>query len=114
MSKQPRDDGNEAIPVLGLRTRGGQNVTFTASTANTTQQIADSVRVVTLYSTADAYIETHGAVTVTPNAANAHFLPASIPYDISMGFENDAVNNDKFVTVLGVSGSGTLYVSERE
>ena len=114
MSKQPRDDGNEAIPVLGLRTRGGQNVTFTASTANTTQQISDSVRVVTLYSTADAYIETHGASTVTPTAVTGHFLPATVPYDISLGFENDAVNNDKFVTVVGVSGSGILYVSERE
>jgi len=114
MSKQPRDDGNEAIPVLGLRLRGGQNVTFQTSTSNTSQQISDSVRVVTLYATADAYVETHGVSTVVPNAANAHFLPASIPYDISLGFENDAVNNDKFVTVLGVSGSGTLYISERE
>jgi len=114
MSKQPRDDGNEAIPVLGLRTRGGQNVAFNTSTATTSQQISDSVRVVTLYATADAFIETHGSVTVTPNAANAHFLPSSIPYDISLGFENDAINNDKFVTVLGISESGTLYISERE
>jgi len=114
VSKQPRDDGNSPIPVLGLRTRGGQNVTFQTSTSNTSQQISDSVRVVTLYATADAYVETHGVSTVIPNAANAHFLPASIPYDISLGFENDAINNDKFVTVLGVSGSGTLYISERE
>lgn len=114
MSKQPRDDGNVPIPVLGLRVRGGQQVPFTTSVSNTSQQISDSVRVVTLYTTEDAFIETHGSSTVIPNPANAHFLPASIPYDISLGFENEAVNNDKFVTVLGVTDSGTLYISERE
>ena len=114
MSKQPRDDGNEAIPVLGLRLGGGQQVPFTTSVSNTSQQISDSVRVVTLYSTEDAFIETHGNVTVIPNTVNSHFLPSSIPYDISLGFENEAVNNDKFVTVLGVTNSGTLYISERE
>jgi len=113
MSKQPRDDGNSPIPVLGLRNYGGQQVPFTTSTSNTSQQISSSVRVVTLYTTQDAFIETHGVQTIIPNTQNAHFIPASIPYDISLGFENDAADNDKFVTVIGATADGILYISER-
>ena len=85
MSKQPRDDGNDPIPVLGLRPNGGYQVPFTA-TSNTSPAIAGSIRVVTLYSTQDAFIET-GDASVEANTSNSHFLPAQIPYDVSLGAE---------------------------
>jgi hypothetical protein len=113
MSKQPRDDGNAAIPVLGFKNNGGQQVPFTSSSSNVSQQIGSSTRVVTLYSTKDAFIETHGLTTVAATVTSGHFLPATVPYDISMGFETAAVNNDKFVSVLGSTESGVLYISER-
>ena len=39
MSKQPRDDGNDPIPVLALRPNRGLQVPFSAS-SNTSPQIS--------------------------------------------------------------------------
>jgi len=112
MSKQPRDDANDPIPVLGLRPNGGQSVVVGAA-SNRSTAIANNIRVVTLYSTVDAFVET-GDSTVTANQSTSHFLPASIPFDISLGAETVASENDRFVAVIQVSDDGTLYISERE
>ena len=113
MSKQPRDDGNDPIPVLGLRANGGHLVPFTTGSSNTSPQISASVRVVTLYTDQDAFIET-GSSSVSANQTTSHFLPSSIPYDISLGAETDPLNNDRYVAIIGATASGTLYISERE
>lgn len=113
MSKQPRDDGNEAIPVLGIRPNGGHIVPYTAATSNTSPQISNSIRVVTLYSTEDIFVET-GDSGISSNKVNSHFIPATVPYDISLGAENEAVQNDRFISVIGATAIGTLYISERE
>jgi len=112
MSKQPRDDGNDPIPVLGFKQGRGQIVPFTSATSNTSAEISDSVRVVTLYSTVDAFIET-GNAGDTANQTNSHFLPAQIPYDISLGPETEARNNFRRVLVIGATTNGVLYLSER-
>ena len=113
MSKQPRDDGNVAIPVLGLRPGGGQAIATSTVAAARSAAIAGSVRVVTLYSTVDCFIET-GDSSVEANTSTSHFLPAQIPYDISLGSETIAADNDRFISVITASVSGVLYVSERE
>ena len=84
MSKQPRDDGNDPIPVLGFRTHSGHQVPFTSSTSNTSPSISNSVRVVTLYSTAECFVETHISASIEANKVNSHFIPATVPYDISL------------------------------
>ena len=114
MSQQPKDNANEPIPVLGFRPNGGHQVPFTTSTSNTSPRIANSVRVVTLYSTEDAFFETGEANTVTANSTNSHFLPKTVPYDISLGPEVVSENNDRFVSVIGNTSSGTLFISERD
>ena len=113
MSKQPRDDGNAAIPVLGFRPNKGHQVPFTVGASNTSPQFSDSIRVVTLFSTQDAFIET-GDAGVEANTSNSHFLPAQIPYDVSLGAETDATNNDKYVAVIQATSGGVLYISERD
>jgi len=112
MSKQPRDDGNDPIPVLGLRPNGGYQVPFNA-VSNTSPAIAGSIRVVSLYATQDCFIET-GNSGVSANQINSHFLPSGFIYDISLGAETDPVNNDKYVAVIQSLASGTLYISERD
>ena len=112
MSKQPRDDGNEPIPVLGLRPNKGHQVPHTTS-SNTSPAISPSVRVVSLYSTTDCFIET-GDVTITANQSNSHFLPSGFIYDVSLGAETTASQNDKYVAVISATDAGTLYISERE
>jgi hypothetical protein len=112
MSKQPRDDGNATIPVLGLRPGGGQAIA-TSTAAARSAAIAGSVRVITLYSTVDCFIET-GDSSVEANTSTSHFLPAQIPYDISLGSETIASDNDRFISAILAAGSGILYVSERD
>ena len=113
MSKQPRDDGNDPIPVLGLRQGKGHQVPFTTGASNTSPQISASIRVVTLYADQDAFIET-GSSSVEANQTTSHFLPSSIPYDISLGAETDPLDNDRFIAIIGSSSSGKLYISERD
>ena len=112
MSKQPRDDGNDPIPVLGLRPNGGHQVPFSA-TSNTSPAISNSIRVVTLYATEDCFIET-GSASVEANTSNSHFLAKSIPFDISLGAETVASANDRYVAVIEATTAGILYISERD
>ena len=112
MSKQPRDDGNDPIPVLGLRPGRGLQVPFTAS-SNTSPQISNSVRVVTLFATQDCFVEIGGA-SVEASTSTSHFLSASIPYDISLGAETDPNQNSKYVAVIQDATAGKLYISERD
>ena len=114
MSKQPRDDGNDPIPVLGFRFNHGHQVPFTSATSNVSSSISNSVRVVTLYSTVDCFVETHTTNTIEANKINSHFIPATVPYDVSLGPEVVASENDRFVAVIGSTASGTLYISERQ
>ena len=114
MSQQPKDNANEPIPVLGFRPNGGHQVPFTTASSNTSPRIANSVRVVTLYSTADAFFETGESDSVAANSTNSHFLPKTVPYDISLGPEVVSENNDRFVAVIGSTATGTLYISERD
>ena len=112
MSKQPRDDGNDPIPVLAFKQHRGYQVPFTTS-ANTSPQISDATRVVTLYSTVNAFFET-GPATIVANTSNSHFIPAQIPYDISLGADNVPAQNDKYISIIATTGTGVLYISERD
>ena len=112
MSKQPRDDANAPIPVLGLRPSGGQSVSISDTTARSAE-INSHIRVVTLFSDTDCFIET-GNSTVTASASTSHFLPASILFDISLGSDTSASDGDKFIAAITSSGTGTLRISERE
>lgn len=114
MSKQPRDDGNDPIPVLGFRFNSGHQVPFTSASSNASSAVSNSVRVVTLYSTADCFVETHVQSTVEANKVNSHFIPATVPYDVSLGHEVVASENDRYIAVIGSTASGTLYISERQ
>jgi len=112
MSKQPRDDANAPIPVLALRPGGGQQIAVDASSARSAA-VHPSVRVVTLYSSVDAFIEI-GDEDVIASTATSHFLPAGLPYDISLGAETRPSDNPRYVACIALSEAGTLYLSERD
>ena len=113
MSTQPRDDDNAPIPVLGLRPGKGHTVPYTTASANTSPTFDTPTRVVTIFSTSNAFIQT-GAATVTVAASNGHFLPAQTLVDISLGSETNPSDNDKFISILAQDTDGTLFISERE
>ena len=112
MSKQPRDDANAPIPVLGLRPGGAQSVSISTSSA-TSAAISNNIRVVTLFSTVDCFIET-GDSSVAAFTSNSHFLPSDTLFDLSLGSETTASDNDRFIAAITASGTGTLRISERE
>ena len=92
MSKQPRDDGNDPIPVLGFRTHS--DIKFRLLPQHLTPLLQfQSVRVVTLYSTAECFVETHISDSIEANKVNSHLF-ATVPYDISLGHETNAADND--------------------
>jgi len=110
MSKQPRDDANAPIPVLAYRPGGGQQISITDVSARSAA-VANNVRVVTIYSTVDCFFEV-GDENVTANVSTSHFLPAGLPYDISLGSETVTSQNPRYIAFIG-SESGVLYLSER-
>ena len=112
MSKQPRDDANEPIPVLGLRPAGGSKISFNSSTATLSARFADAIRVITLYATADCYVEI-GDSTIVANSANSHFVPTGFLYDVALGSQLISSETSKFISAIGATTSGTLYISER-
>lgn len=112
MSKQPRDDGNAAIPVLSYKLHGGQSIAFGGS-ATRSAAFGGGTRVVSLYATDNCLFEI-GNNSVEANASNSHILPGGMYIDVSLGSEIVPTQNQKYVSVIGLDGSeGTLYISER-
>ena len=109
MSKQPRDDANYPIPVLSYRYNSGQQLDLGPSTLSA--RISPSVRVVSLYATADCFFEVCDTAGVA-NTANSHFLPAGVYLDVALGSDNNAALMHKYIAVVS-DNSGTLYLSER-
>lgn len=112
MSKQPRDDGNAAIPVLSYKKHGGQQLSFGAASVRSSE-FGGSTRVVSLFSNEGCFFEI-GDITVTSNTSNSHILPAGVYMDISLGAEIVSTQNQKYIAAIGIDGAdGTLYISER-
>lgn len=112
MSKQPRDDGNIAIPVLSYRPASGQAVTFTTAAARSAK-LSDSVRVISIYATDSCFIEL-GDANVEAAVNISHFIPGGFYMDVSLGSELDSRHNYKYISVVSEANEGILYISERE
>ena len=109
MSKQPRDDANYPIPVLGYSYNRGQQLALGASTISA--RIAASVRVVSLYATADCFFEICDSDGIA-NTSTSHFLPAGIYLDVALGSDNNAAFMHKYIAAAS-DNLGILYISER-
>lgn len=108
MSKQPRDDANSPIPVLGLRPNSGQQLAL-SNVATQSASLHASTRVVTVYSTVDCFIE----VGVQANLTNSHIVPAGYVFDIAVSSDLVAANSTKYLSAISQE-SGVLYISERQ
>lgn len=110
MSKQPRDDGNIVIPLLGYKPNGGQIVAITTN-SSTSAIFGNATRVISLYTTVDSFFEI-GDGDVEANVVTSYFIPAGVYLDVSLGSNNNANENYKYLAVIS-SGTGSLYISER-
>ena len=110
MSKQPRDDSNYPIPVLGYRLNGSQQLTLSASSTRS-EAFSIATRVVSIYATVDSFFEV-GNATVIANNLTSHFIPAGMYIDISLGADTNAALNAKYIAAI-TQNEGMLYISER-
>ena len=108
MSRQPKDENNNAIPILPLKASGGQSVAVAAASARST---AVSTQAVTLHATSNCFVEI-GDATVIASTSTSHYLPELQTYDIGTGIAFGAADT-RHVAVIRDTADGVLYISER-
>lgn len=113
MSKQPKDDDNDPIPLLSYRPAKGHQITTDIATSVRSQEFSASVRVISIFATENCFIEL-GDNAVTADKNTSHFIPASMYLDISLGSNIIANQNYKYLSVISLSTAGLLFISERE
>jgi len=108
MSRQPKDDNNNPIPILPLKAAGGQKVSIAAASARST---AVTTQAVTLHANCNCYVEV-GDSTVTASTSTSHYLPELQTYDISTGILF-GTSDTKHIAVIRDTADGVLFISER-
>ena len=109
MSRQPIDDNNYAIPILPLKSGGGQSVAVGAGSLRST---GVTTQAVTLHATANCFVEI-GDATVIASTLTSHYLPELQTYDVSTGIQFGSPGT-KFIAVIRADAqNGTLFISER-
>ncbi|PZQ48867.1 MAG: hypothetical protein DI551_00620 [Micavibrio aeruginosavorus] len=95
----PKDENNNAIPVMGYKPNGAQKLTLTGASLRNPQPITSPV--ISVYATAAMTME-FGGDDVTADG-NKHFVPANTLLDID-------TDGKQYVAFYG---TGTVYISER-
>lgn len=111
-TRMPRDDNSQSIPVLRFRTGGAHQAAIDSITA-TSITIPAGTRIITLICSVNSYFET-GTEGIQATSSS-HFIPAGLPFDMSLGSDlSDIDGYHNVVSVIAVSGTGIVYISERE
>ena len=108
MSRQPKDENNNAIPILPLKASGGQKVTIAAASARST---AVTTQAITLHANCNCYVEI-GDSTVIASTSTSHYLPELQTYDIATGIAF-GVADTRHIAVIRDTADGILFISER-
>ena len=113
-AKQPRDAAGAAIPVLRFRGGSAQKLTsITSSTAQRSGIFVTGTQVITVTATTPMYFRT-GDSSVTAEATD-HYIPSGVPLDMALGTDiSSTVDYHTHISVIAVSDTGTVYISERE
>ena len=107
----PKDSDNNAIPAVRLKDLSAQTIAAGATSVHTANAFASDTVIVSLYATAPVYIR-FGGGTVTA-AATDHYFPGGLYYDFAIGGGGERPQYTN-VAALAVSGTATVYVSEKE
>ncbi len=113
-AKQPRDSAGAAIPVLRFREGAAQKLTsVSSSTAQRSSAFGTGTQVITVTATENMHFATgNSSVTAT---SSSHYLPANVPLDMSLGMDvSSTVDYHTNISVIAVSTTGTVFISERE
>ena len=109
MSRQPKDDNNNPIPILPLKASGGQSVAVGAGSLRST---AVTTQAVTLHATANCFVEI-GDSTVIASTLTSHYLPELQTYDVSTGIQFGTSDTRHIAVIRADAQNGTLFISER-
>ncbi len=109
----PTDADNNPIPALRLKSGAAHSIAATTTSARNTTAFNAATKVVSLYATAPVYVR-FGDSTVTA-AATDHYFPEGFYYDfaISSGSNNKGARASH-VAVMAVTGTASVYISEKE
>jgi hypothetical protein len=107
----PTDADNKTIPVMRLKGGGAHAIAASGASARNATAFPADTRVVSLFATVPVYVR-FGASTVTATSSD-HYFPEGTYYDFAIG-DGDKGPHATHVAVLAVSGTGTVYISEKE
>lgn len=110
MTTLPRDSDNTPIPALRLKPSGAHSINASGTTARNATAFDTDTRVISVYSTTPIYM-TFGDNTVTATASD-HYFPAGLYFDYAIG--GDKTLHTQHIAVLAESGTGTVYISEKQ
>lgn len=106
----PQDSNENPIPALRFKAGGAHAISASTSSARNSTAFNSNTRVISFYATTPVYVK-FGSSSVT--AANTdHYFPAGVYYDIAIG--GGPAAHYTHVAVLTLTGTGTVYVSEKE
>lgn len=119
MTNLPTDKNENAIPAVSLKPNGAQTIAVSGTTAR--NATAFTTRVITILATHDMYVEL-GDDSVEATTTTSHFIKKDIYHDIAIDNNGGQAWDDgradtytyTHIAAIMASGSGTLYISERE
>ena len=106
----PVDNEDNVIPAVRLKTGGAQSIAAGAASVRSGTDFAADTRIVSVYATAPVYLR-FGDVTATASATD-HYFPGGLYYDFAIGGGNRTQYTR--LAALAVSGTATVYISEKE
>jgi hypothetical protein len=118
--RMPLDDNSQAVPCITLRDGKAHKITSaTSAAAKNTTPFDEETVVISIYATSAVWIKFLNSPDDEPATANDHYYPAGVYYNFHLGGQvgdayADQRPNKKYISVLGVDGTGTVYISECE
>lgn len=106
----PQDSDNNPIPAMRLKASAAHTIAAGGSAARNSTAFDADTRVVSVYADVPVYIA-FGDSSVTASASD-HYFPEGVYYDFAIG--GDRTGQATYLSVIAVSATGSVYVSEKE
>ena len=107
MSRQPKDENNNAIPILPLKASGGQKVTIAAASARST---AVTTQAITLHANCNCYVEIGDSTVTLAHSRTKNIKELTLQADIiisALGVPNfvteDMVKDGVVIVDVGIT-----------
>ncbi len=110
MTTLPRDTDNTPIPALRLNPNGAHQVNANGTSSRNTTPFDDDTRVISVFATTPVYMA-FGDDSITATTSD-HYFPAGLYFDFAIG--GDKTVHTPHLAILAETGTGSVYISEKE